>query len=137
MNPNLKKYIPYLCLFVMILFSWLEESFFEGGLHVYLFAPEHIAVKSLFRVAYIFILFTAGYIGLRSLSVKWLLSLWIVWYIIVLLTAGIAKFPVIFFNRYLAGNAKSFLVSFYDAALTPFPYIFLLFLYFIITKKNK
>ena len=119
----------------MTLFSWIEESLIDGRLHEYLYLEGHVIIRSLFRLIYTIILFYLGFIGLKTLSVKWVVDLWKLWYGIVIIAAGIQKFLLIYRHSLLSENNWNFLHSFYNEALTPFPYIFLLFLYFIITKK--
>ena len=121
----------------MVLFCWIEESFIEGRLHAYLYDEGHVIFRSLFRLAYISIIFATGYFGLKALSGKWLVSLWVIWYVIVFVTAGIAKFPIVFLHHPMDTAGWNFLNGFYNSALTPFPYIFLLLLYFLLGKKTK
>ncbi len=121
----------------MILFSWIEESLIESKLHNYLYVEGHIIARSIIRVTYIFVLFGLGYIGLKTLKLRWVLLLYIVWYVVILVISGIRIIAFLLFGYKMPINVWDFLFTFYGSALTPFPYIFLLLLYFLSGKKNK
>lgn len=131
-----KKYIPFICLALMIFFSWIEESLVaEGKFHTYLYEPNHVILRSFLRITQVLFLFVVGYVGLKTFSIKWIVTLWIFWYALILITAGINKVPLILFHQPMPTNIWSFLATFYVAALSPFPYLFLWFLS-IITKRK-
>ena len=133
-----KKYIPFICLAIMLLISWLAESFiFEGKLHSYINSRENLVLRSIIRIFYLSILFLLGYIGLNVLSLKWALQLFIFWNILALICAGIVKLQLILFNLPLTSNTTAFLMTFYLSTFTPFPFIFLWLLYYLTSQRNK
>ncbi len=138
MNKLPKKYIPFICLLLMVLLSWVEESYiFEGKMNHYLYVEGHVIVRSILRSLSVLILFILGYIGLQAMSFKWLTNLWMIWYIVVIVTAGLRVLPLILFHQALPSNVWSFINSFYALALSPFPFMFLWLLAVLVKRQQQ
>ena len=137
MNKLPKKYIPFICLLLMVSLSWVEESYiFEGKMYRYLYIEGHVIVRSALRTLSVLFLFSLGYIGVKTMSIKWLNNLWIIWYLVVIVTASLRVLPLILFHQALPYNVWSFINSFYAVALSPFPFMFL-WLLAVLVKRQK
>lgn len=128
------KYIPFLCLLMMFLFCWVEESVVENC-EWDISAKKYIIIRLFIRLDSIIILFVLGLTGLITLPCTWIRNLWIGLYAAVILAGGIRLFPLIFFHQELPLSIYTILSTFYGAALTPFPFMFL-WLFVMIVKRN-
>ncbi len=137
MQKVTKKYIPFICFVLIYLFCLVEESFiFEGQFHNYLYVGGHVIVRSFLRVICIVFIFGLGFIGLRTYKFKWIRNVWLFWFLVVIIAGAIGKLSIIIFHQPLAPNIYSFLNTFYDSALTPFPYMFVWLICFLARREK-
>ena len=130
--PRYKKYIPFLVFMLLLLLSWVEESIIgEGKFHLYLLMPEHRLLRFMIRGTFGMTVFLLGFWGFSFLRQSWIIVLWIGWYIIALLAAAIRVCIQLVAPAYFSGNLWDMLSTFYVSLLTPFPYLFLLLLFYL------
>jgi len=133
-----KKYIPIIVLIFLLLFAWAEEVIIgEGYFSAYLQDPRHKILRFSIRAIYLLFIFIIGYLGLSSLTVKWVKALWVYWYFLSVIAAGLRVVLDIYFTHYFNYNLWEFLELFYSLSLTAFPYLFIYTLYLIFPKKQS
>ena len=133
-----KKFIPIIVLIFLLLFAWTEEVIIgEGYFSTYLHLTEHRILRFCIRGIFALIIFTSGYIGLSNLSLKWIRLLWVYWYLLSFITAFARIVLDIYLSHYFNNNIWSFLSTIYFFSLTPFPYIILLLIHHLFSKKNN
>ena len=130
-----KKYYPILCLILMIIISGLEEFLTSDGIfHAFILSNKHILLRTVIKGSYLIIFFVLGYWGLKHLSIPWLKKLWVYWFLLIAIMGAIPKLYFFIFKQEMSENSHHFYITFYDAAFTPFPFLFLLFISFLIQK---
>jgi hypothetical protein len=138
MQQRLKTYIPLFCLLVLVILTWGGEVLFgEGNMKrfVYLMQKEHRVYRFICRGIFTIIIFSIGYIGLKSFHQKWLVRLWILWYVLAAIIASIKMLVDLFVSETMGAKFSIVFSSVYALVPTVIPYIFL-YLLALIAKKD-
>ncbi|MFL9483974.1 hypothetical protein ACI6Q2_14440 [Chitinophagaceae bacterium LWZ2-11] len=109
----------------MFILTWVEEAtFMEGKYHDYFQVQEHVALRRVIRMGFVFVLFALGYISFYYMGVKWIKKIWIIYYVIVFASGFIRMFSSLLQHNF-SSNQVNLLSSFYALGITPLPFLIL------------